>query len=259
MGRLAIFVDAGYFWVQSTYVVHKERTSRDSIAIDYNQLHASLLEKAKEQFPTTDLLRVYWYDGPANNGKSTSHQAIEVLDDFKLRLGTRNGAGDQKAVDGLIIADLIGLAQNRSISDALLISGDADLTPGVIAAQGLGIRVHLLTMGPADATSPYLKAEADRKTHWSDEIVTQFATAIVPENRNEQKANTMHLNTTLIAQNFFDLLNAEEQASIPAKGSIPSDIDKRLLATGFQELKRQLDEDEKKQLRNALRQISHQN
>jgi hypothetical protein len=35
--------------------------------------------------------------------------SVEELDDFKLRLGTRTGAGDQKAVDGLIIADLISL------------------------------------------------------------------------------------------------------------------------------------------------------
>ena len=104
------------------------------------------------------------YDGPHRTlGKSREHKAIEELDDFKLRLGTLNGVGEQKAVDGLIIADMIGLAQSRVITDALLVSGDADLTPGVLAAQNLGVRVHLLSMGPSEATSPYLKAEVDCK------------------------------------------------------------------------------------------------
>src|SRR3546814_4680835 len=72
----------------------------------------------------------------------SSHVAIDDLDDFKLRLGTRNTYGDQKAVDGLIIADLVSLAQSRAIASAIVVSGDADLTPGVMAAQGLGMRVH---------------------------------------------------------------------------------------------------------------------
>ena len=43
------------------------------------------------------------YDGPHRTlGKSRGHKAIEELDDFKLRLGTLNGVGEQKAVDGLI-------------------------------------------------------------------------------------------------------------------------------------------------------------
>ena len=57
------------------------------------------------------------------------------------------------------------MAQNRAISEALLVSGDVELTPGVIAAQNLGLRVTLRSMGSSAATSPYLKAEVDRKLH----------------------------------------------------------------------------------------------
>lgn len=151
------------------------KPSRSDIHIDYGAMRAALIDTITTQFPAVDLLRVYWYDGPGHHGKTPHHSSIEQVDDFKLRLGTRNGAGDQKAVDGLIIADMIALAQNRSITDALLVSGDADLTPGVAAAQSLGIRVHLLSMGSGAATSPYLEAEVDRRAHWGDASIHSFA------------------------------------------------------------------------------------
>lgn len=178
MNRIAIFVDAGYFWVQVAQVVHGGKNVRDSVVIDYAALRDQVLTEAGAQFPSAELLRVYWYDGPgANGGKAHSHVAIDDLDDFKLRLGTRNTYGDQKAVDGLIIADLIGLAQARVITAAIVLSGDSDLAPGVVAAQGLGLRVHMLSMGPANATSPILRAEVDCKRHWEDETVRGFASA----------------------------------------------------------------------------------
>lgn len=163
MARIAVFVDAGYFWVQAVHIIHGRKTARDQIVVNWPSMRSEFLDEIKAQFPNNDLLRIYWYDGPTLHGKGDSHVSVEGLDDFKLRLGTRTEAGDQKAVDGLIIADLISLAQSKSISNAIVVSGDADLTPGVQAAQGLGIRVHLLSMGPPNATSPFLKAEMDQK------------------------------------------------------------------------------------------------
>jgi len=152
MNRIGVFVDAGYFWVQVAQVVHGSKQARDSVAIDYPILREKLLAEVASQFAGGELLRVYWYDGPGTfSHKAHSHVAIDDLDDFKLRLGTRNTYGDQKAVDGLIIADLVSLAQSRAILSAIVVSGDADLTPGVIAAQGLGMRVHMLSLGPANA------------------------------------------------------------------------------------------------------------
>jgi len=263
MRRFAVFVDAGYFWVQSTYIVHRQRTGRESVTIDYPQLRAELINEAQAQFTNADLLRVYWYDGPGTYGKTLSHQAIEALDDFKLRLGTRNGVGDQKAVDGLIIADLISLAQNKSVTDALLLSGDADLTPGVLAAQSMGIRVHLLTMGPAEATSPFLRAEADCKTHWEDAAVQRFASAAngsVPQSTAaaplSNPAPALELDCAHVAQSTFAALSDEEKRSIPAKGQLPPGIDGRLLSTGRAVAKRSLADAEKRQLRAVLRQLA---
>ncbi|BCU07985.1 NYN domain-containing protein [Allochromatium tepidum] len=268
MRRVALFVDAGYFWVQATYIVHRQRLGRESITIDYLQLRAELIHLAQAQFPDADLLRVYWYDGPGTYGKTAGHQAIEDLDDFKLRLGTRNGVGDQKAVDGLIIADLISLAQSKSITDALLLSGDADLTPGVLAAQSMGIRVHLLTMGPAEATSPFLRAEADCKTHWEDDAVKRFVSAARSSSAsgNSQQAMAVvpqagqfpaeQINLADVAQITFDARSDQEKATIPEKGSLPQEIDRRLLRAGRDAAKRSLEDGEKRQLRAELRKVA---
>lgn len=176
MSRVAVFIDAGYFWVQAMHVVLGARGPRTSLTIDYAALHKKVLDEVAAQFPGKDLLRVYWYDGPDENGsKGPDHLAIDLLDDFKLRLGTRNVTGQQKAVDGMLISDLLTFAQSRAIENAILITGDADLTPGVVSAQALGLRVHLIIIGPPTSTSPYLSAEVDKKVVWDPSVVASFA------------------------------------------------------------------------------------
>jgi uncharacterized LabA/DUF88 family protein len=260
MRKIAVFVDAGYFWVQAVHVIHACKKPRESVTIDYAALRQEVLTQVSAQFPSHDLLRVYWYDGPGTGGKTDSHYAIDDLDDFKLRLGTRNGVGNQKAVDGLIITDMISLAQSRSITNALLVSGDADLAPGVVAAQGLGIRVHLLSMGSTAATSHILKAEADFKAHWEDAIVQKFATptpahAAAPAPTPVAAAAPLAptIDTTLlagIAQEAHERLGPEELALLSATGPVPREIDAMLLRVGATRLrKRRLDADEVRLIR----------
>lgn len=265
MRRFAILVDAGYFWVQATHIVHPQqqdqhqRMGRDSIVLDYAQLRHELLDVASAQFPNAYLLRVYWYDGPGVSGKTDSHEAIEALDDFKLRMGVRSGVGHQKAVDGLLIADLISLAQNRSVSDALLLSGDADLTPGVVAAQSLGIRVHLLTMGLPNATSPYLRAEADCKTHWDEAAVRRFASAATSPGAlspNPPVAAASSTDLESIARTVYADLTAEQKMQISPMGLLPEAVDRALLKAGRTTLRRNLEENEKRQLRDALKRLA---
>jgi len=279
MRRIAVFVDAGYFWVQATHIVHGKRCGREEVTVNYPTLRESLLEQVRTQFPNAELLRVYWYDGPGSGGKTTDHRSIEDLDDFKLRLGTRNGAGAQKAVDGLIIADIIGLAQTKAISEALLVTGDADLTPGVMAAQNLGIRVHLLSLGPIAATSPFLKAEVDRKTHWDDIEVRKFVTAVVKAVSTSPAAPPMKSSEVVpaaplevvtaevaevdpfdpeaVAMPVFEALTLELRSMVPKKGALPLEVDKHLLAQARKVLGRPLNETEKRALRGALRNRAH--
>lgn len=265
MSQVAVFVDAGYFWVQAGHIIHgARRVRREEVCIDYAALREEVLDQVKAQFPNANLLRVYWYDGPGANGtKTPTHHAIEELDDFKLRLGTRNGIGDQKAVDGLIIADLIGLAQSKAITAALLLSGDADLTPGVTTAQGLGIRVHLLSMGSTTATSPFLRAEVDYKAHWADPTVQKFATALptVPGPVVVPAATASACSVTQPAVDVYkEIATATLQVVghpgtpvVLENGSIPKEVDGKLLWKGRRHFARDLTDLEKRALRQALK------
>lgn len=273
MSKVAVFIDAGYFWVQAVHVIHGCKKARESVLIDYGALRQEVLAQVKFQFPNTEFLRVYWYDGPGAHGKADSHRAIEELDDFKLRMGTRNGAGNQKAVDGLIIADMIGLSQSKAITSALVVSGDADLAPGVMASQSLGIRVHLLSLGSTVATSRILRAEADFKAHWDDAIVKKFTTAapvtappIPPQVSTAAPAigtpdakTSVNAPATLgaadnallaeIAANTHNKLTTDQAAQLSPSGSVPREIDAILLGVGRRKLNRVLTDEEKRLLR----------
>ena len=82
-----------------------------------------------ERVAGVNLLRVYWYDG-TSTGPTAQHLTLAHLDNVKVRLGFVNSVGEQKGVDSLIVTDMITLARNRAISDAVLVSGDEDLQIG---------------------------------------------------------------------------------------------------------------------------------
>lgn len=264
MRRVAAFVDAGYFWVQVVQIIQGAKVSRGTVTLDYTALRSSLIDQISRHFPKCDLLRIYWYDGPGSHGKTHDHSSVEILDDFKLRLGTRNGAGEQKAVDGLIIADMIGLAQLKSVTDALLISGDADLTPGVIATQSLGIRVHLLSLGPDGATSPYLKVEVDRHERWTDDSIRLFASPAYsvseisvfsdPAYAASLKYSLDDLDESV--RRFFSSLLEYKRLEVPASGAIPRDIDTELLKCFSAHSPSVLSEVDRRNIRNCLKRIT---
>ncbi|WP_371152928.1 NYN domain-containing protein [Buchananella felis] len=65
-------------------------------------------------------------------------------------------------MDTLIVTDLVELARNRAISDAVVVSGDEDIRIAVSLAQSFGLRVHLLGAGNiARNMSRTLRHEAD--------------------------------------------------------------------------------------------------
>lgn len=267
MKRVAVFVDAGYFWVQVCTLLSGSYTSRGHTNIDYRALRSEMLAELNTHFSGCDFLRVYWYDGPGNNGKTSEHLSIDQLDDFKLRLGTRNSVGSQKGVDGLIIADLISLTQQKAITHALLVTGDSDIAPGVIAAQGMGLRVHLMSIGATAATSPYLAAEADYKHYWAASEVSKFASlaSIAPVTSASPTitaANTAAqpapINLLTIAQlAHAEIQNGSHASSLSTlcstTGFLPQDIDSALLFSARTQLGRALNSQEKKDLRAKFR------
>jgi hypothetical protein len=86
-----------------------------------------------------------------------------------VRLGalTRSdGRWAQKGVDAAMHAELTELARNRACSDVVLVTGDGDLLPGMMAAKEHGVAVHLWAVQAADGDynqSEDLVAEADER------------------------------------------------------------------------------------------------
>ncbi|MEW1773937.1 NYN domain-containing protein [Streptomyces sp. NPDC086777] len=138
----AIFVDAGYLYAATGRLVAGTEDRR-AFDLDAEGLIEALIDKARQIFADSRLLRVYWYDGARRRIHTAEQQAIAELPDVKVRLGNLNANNQQKGVDSLIRTDLESLARHRAISDAALLGGDEDLVSAVEAAQGYGARVHL--------------------------------------------------------------------------------------------------------------------
>lgn len=162
MDRCAVFVDAGYLYAEGGKLCCGT-PSRQRLLLDAHGIvrHLTTLAEAQCGLP---VLRTYWYDGAKDGVPTTAQQIIAALPNVKLRLGRLNSRQEQKGVDALIYRDLMTLARERAISDALLVSGDEDLREGVRAAQDMGVRVTLVgidTAGKGFNQSRDLINEAD--------------------------------------------------------------------------------------------------
>lgn len=162
MDRYAIFVDAGYLFAQgSALVMGGQKRKRQDCLLNEKAAITELMTVARKSVGSLPLLRIYWYDG-GNRWPSAEQEILADADHVKLRLGFLNSAGQQKGVDSLIVTDLIELARNRAISDAVLLSGDEDIRVGVQVAQTLGVRVHLVGIHPGRGSqSKNLRQESD--------------------------------------------------------------------------------------------------
>jgi uncharacterized LabA/DUF88 family protein len=206
------------------------------------------------------LLRVYWYDG-TSTGPTAQHLTLAHLQDVKVRLGFVNSVGEQKGVDSLIVTDMIALARNRAISDAVLVSGDEDLRVGVQQAQEFGVRVHLIGIKPSRGSqSLFLLQEADTTHEWSADEISKFlkcqevavAEAAVGAPVGIDAAPPQDPLRTVAVQVTVRLEQTEIQALVEAiegVGQIPHDIDKQLLGGARAAIGRDLNPAEKKDVR----------
>ncbi len=160
MDRTAVFVDAGYLFAAGSNLLVNEKLVRGELHLDHTAI-LKLLEQIANEASGLALLRVYWYDG--TSGVPTPQQlALAYQPGVKLRLGFVNQYGQQRGVDSLIITDLIHLARNGAMADAVVMTGDEDIRVGVQQAQELGVRVHLVGIAPVrENQSSLLRQEAD--------------------------------------------------------------------------------------------------
>ncbi len=176
MPQIAVFVDAGYLYAQGSKLLIGKKAGRESISLKVPDVLEQLADLARVVAADCRLLRIYWYDGMLRGNTPTLEQdVIGQSRNAKLRLGLVNSSGQQKGVDSLIVTDLIELARNSAIADALILSGDEDIKIGVQVAQTFGVRVHLLGIKPARGSqSVSLMMEADTCHEWDESIISKW-------------------------------------------------------------------------------------
>jgi uncharacterized LabA/DUF88 family protein len=266
MNRIAVFVDAGYFYASASELLFGTPLRRGELRLA-NAEFAQYLAQVAETIGGCPLLRIYWYDG-TNSGPTAAHLAMAYLDNVKLRLGFVNQSGEQKGVDGLIFSDLTNLARNRAISDALLLAGDEDLRVGVQQAQEHGIRVHLLGVEPKDPSgnqSAALQREADTRRQLDAAALGQFlfrreyaGTPVAEAEAAAMDADVAHNLARMqeLANEYaatLDTTQREMILALPERTPLPHELDRELLLRASELLGRKLEEAEKRTLRSALR------
>ncbi len=264
MDRVAVFVDAGYLFAQGSIELSGEKQGRGAIELEYGKV-ASTLRRFAEGASNLPLLRIYWYDG-SNQGPTTAQIAIARLDDVKVRLGFVNSSGKQKGVDSLIVTDMIALACNGAMAECVLLSGDEDLRVGVQQVQELGVRVHLLGVTVDGSQSMFLFQEADTTHEWDRSDLSEFM--IVRRTGNHKVKSHAHADGPVhdhqVATDQLQRVALSVASEIPeaalrllvesirSRGRRPRDIDGQLLALGRQVLGRDLDDPEKRLLRDEF-------
>lgn len=141
MDRCALFVDAGYLLADGAMAVHGTR-HRETVSWDFGGLLQLLSNLARER-TGMPLLRCYWYEATVEGRRAPEHDALADLPGLKLRLG-RIRPGRREGVDSEIHRDLMTLARNGALADAVVVSGDEDLAQVVSDAQDLGLRVTVV-------------------------------------------------------------------------------------------------------------------
>lgn len=272
MDRIAIFVDAGYLFAQGSVALTGNQKPRTSMVLDAPSVIQTLKQAAADKASYARLLRIYWYDGAVGGSRPTADQALLAnLDDVKLRLGFINISGRQKGVDSLIVTDLIELARQKSICDALLLSGDEDVRVGVQIAQNYGVRVHLLGIKPSRGSqSHHLLQEADRTTEWAAETIGAFLSiraasveeplateeaARVPKPAMKSGKESAALESAVL-EFVLSLEDADLDGIVAyweTDRGVPSDFDKKLLPCGRQALGRDLERSEIREVRSIFR------
>lgn len=268
MQRNAVFVDAGYLYAQSSICLSGRKLNRPQLKLDEAEVINQLKSLAFSMSAGAPLLRIYWYDG-ARNGMTVDHLTLANMEDVKVRLGSINSAGEQKGVDSLLVTDLIDLARNQAISDAVVVTGDGDLRIAVQIAQTFGVRVHLVTLEPAKVSlSPLLRQEADTVREIAKSEISKFMRLVASLPISEpplpllsgvpsaEQGGTVSVAIQRAIETILAPLPPEDlqklRLALESSRSIPTQYDRRLLGTARSLLGRDLTGDERHEMRNSF-------
>lgn len=271
MHRIAVFVDAGYLFAQGSVAICGTRQARADLTLNAALAVEAIKSVALSCADQCSLLRIYWYDGAIGGSRLTADQALLAhLDNVKVRLGFINSAGQQKGVDSLIVTDLIELARQKAVGDALLLSGDEDVRVGVQIAQNYGVRIHLLGIAPSRANqSIQLMQEADTTREWDAATISTFLSArpVAPTVMATGVTQVTPANTTgtpdprldAASRAFVDALQQTDvdglQAYWRSDRGLPSEMDRRLLPHCRAAIGQDLDQSQKRHVRQEVQRL----
>ena len=145
--RTQVYVDTSY--LLASFYNSWDTGARAQLEIDLPEVVSVLGQMIQDQLKQP-IHRQFWYDGIPDSGPHRYQRSLRSEPGVQLRAGQLIEWGDrrtQKAVDTRLVADLVIAAMKRQVSDIVLVSGDADMLPGVEEAVAAGIRVHLYGFG----------------------------------------------------------------------------------------------------------------
>ena len=161
--RTLVFVDTSY--LLASFYNSWETGARAQLEIDLPEVVNNLGSMVENQLGNR-IHRQYWYDGIPDTGPHRYQRALRTCDGVQLRTGQLIEWGErrtQQAVDTRLVADMILAAMKQQVTDFVLVSGDADMIPGVQEAVNAGVRVHLYGFG-WDSMSSALRHACDTTT-----------------------------------------------------------------------------------------------
>ena len=161
--RTQVFVDTSY--LLASFYNSWEIGARAQLEIDLPEVVAVLKDMIQTQLGQP-IQRQLWYDGIPDSGPHRYQRALRTCDGVQLRVGQLIEWGErrtQKAVDTRLVADMVMTGVRGRVSDIVLVSGDADMIPGVQEASDAGLRVHLYGFG-WDSMSSALRHACDTTT-----------------------------------------------------------------------------------------------
>ena len=161
--RTVVFVDTSY--LLASFYNSWEIGARAQLEIDLPEVVSTLGSMIENQVGNP-VHRQNWYDGIPDTGPHRYQRALRTCDGVQLRTGQLIEWGErrtQKAVDTRLVADMVIAGYGRQFTDFVLVSGDADMIPGVQEATENGVRVHLYGFG-WDSMSSALRHACDSTT-----------------------------------------------------------------------------------------------
>lgn len=183
MGRVLLMVDAGFLLKALAFQIGTD--SRADLAVDFapiSDVLADVVEDTTGHRPT----RQIWYDAANDARPRGEHRALASIPGVQVRLGwiaVANGRPVQKAVDSLIVRDMLRTAYRQAADTVILLSGDGDLVPGAQELVDFGIGFHLWGVSlddPRVRQSRELIAVADARLALDVADLAPFARPKIP-------------------------------------------------------------------------------